>query len=141
MSNSTPNDFNQQVIADFRANGGDVSAASFGKTLILVHHTGAKSNVERVTPLATVRHDDDTWLVAASKAGGPTNPDWYYNLLAHPHTTIETPDEGVVEVQASELTGAERDAGWERFKELSPSFSGYETSTTRTIPIIALRRH
>ena len=133
-------DFNSQVIAEFRENGGTVTTAGFGRSLVLVHHVGARSGTERVTPLVPVRDGDDTWLIAASKAGAPDNPDWYHNLLAHPDVRIETPDDGEVEVHVTELTGAARDAAWDRFKEMSDGFRSYEEKTTRTIPVLALTR-
>jgi deazaflavin-dependent oxidoreductase (nitroreductase family) len=133
-------DFNSQVVAEFRENDGTVTTAGFGRSLILVHHVGARSGTERVTPLVPVRESGDTWLVAASKAGAPDNPAWYHNLLAHPDVSIETPDDGVVDVHVTELTGAARDAGWERFKDMSDGFRSYEEKTTRTIPVLALTR-
>ncbi len=133
-------DFTQQVIDEFRANGGDVTIAGFGRSLVLLHHTGAKSGVERVTPvMALPAHDGDGWLIAASKAGAPDNPAWYHNLLAHPDITIETPD-GEVAVHADDLTGAERDAAWARFTAASEGFRQYEERTSRRIPVLALRR-
>ena len=134
------NAWNQQIIDEFRSNGGTVTSAPFGRTLVLVHHLGAKSGLARITPVMHVRADTDTWLIAASKAGAPSNPAWYYNLLANPDTVIETPDEGEVEVHVDELTGAERDAAWERFKEASDGFRQYEERTERVIPVLALRR-
>ncbi|WP_299056651.1 nitroreductase/quinone reductase family protein [uncultured Nocardioides sp.] len=133
-------DFNSQVIAEFRENGGTVTTAGFGRSLVLVHHVGARSGTERVTPLVPVRDGADTWLIAASKAGAPDNPDWYHNLLAHPDVEIETPDDGTVAVHVTELTGADRDAAWERFKEMSDGFRSYEEKTDRVIPVLALRR-
>lgn len=134
-------DWNAKVIAEFREKGGEVTeAAAFGRSLVLVHHLGARTGTERVTPLVHVRDDEDTWLVAASKAGAPDNPDWYHNLRAHPEVSIETGDEGVVEVRVEELAGADRDAGYERFKQLSDGFREYEEKTSRTIPVLALRR-
>ena len=73
MSN-TFNDWNQRIIGTFRANAGEVP--QFGRSLVLVHHTGAKSGLERVSPVMALRDGDDTWLIAASKAGAPENPAW-----------------------------------------------------------------
>ncbi|PZQ90691.1 MAG: nitroreductase family deazaflavin-dependent oxidoreductase [Leifsonia xyli] len=132
-------DFNQGIIDEFRANGGTVETAGFGRDLVLVHHTGAKSGRERVTPLMGLPSERG-WLIAASKAGAPENPAWYHNLLAHPETVIETPDEGEVAVRAVDLPGAERDAAWARFLTASPAFAQYEQRAGRTIPVIELRR-
>lgn len=137
---NTHGGWNDQIIAEFRANGGDVSSRGFGRNLVLVHHIGAKSGTERVAPVMGIHADADTWLIAASKAGAPENPSWYHNLRAHPDVFIETPDEGTVPVHAEALTGADRDAAWARFTAISPGFRQYEQKTTRTIPVLALRR-
>lgn len=132
-------DWNRQIIDEFRASGGDVTANGFGRSLVLVHHIGAKSGAERISPVMGLRVDDDTWLIAASKGGSPQNPGWYHNLLAHPDVTIETP-EGIENVHVEDLVGAERDAAWARFTERSAGFRQYEQKTTRVIPVLALRR-
>ncbi|NHA68154.1 nitroreductase/quinone reductase family protein [Phycicoccus flavus] len=133
-------DWNEKVIEEFRSNGGTVETMGFGRRLVLLHHTGARSGTERVAPLAAIRDGEDRWFIAASKAGAPTNPDWFHNLRAHPDTRIETPDDGTVEVTAVVLEGAERDAAWERFKDMSDGFRSYEEKTTRVIPVVALER-
>lgn len=137
MANS-PSSWNDQVIAEFHANNGAV--ARFGRDLVLIHHIGAKTGAERIAPARAIRDDPDSWLVAASKGGAPENPAWYYNLVANPDVRIETPDDGTVAVRAEVLRGAERDAAWERFKEASPGFRDYEQKTSRTIPVLVLRR-
>ena len=44
-------DFNTKIIEEFRANQGRVGGPWAGTTLILIHHIGARSGTERVTPL------------------------------------------------------------------------------------------
>jgi deazaflavin-dependent oxidoreductase (nitroreductase family) len=130
--------WNDQVIAEFRDNGGTV--AQFGRSLVLIHHVGAKTGTERIAPVMALRQDRDSWLVAASKAGAPDNPGWYHNLVANPDVTIETPDDGTVAVHADALQGTERDEAWARFTQAAPGFRNYEQKTTRTIPVLMLRR-
>ena len=132
-------DFNERIIAEFRASGGTVEAAGFGRSLVLVHHLGARSGIERVSPVMAIPTGAG-WLIAASKGGAPENPAWFGNLLAHPDVVIETPDDGEVAVHAVALEGAERDAAWARFLERSPAFGQYEQRTSRTIPVVELRR-
>ncbi|WP_456788723.1 nitroreductase/quinone reductase family protein [Cellulomonas sp. P5_C5] len=133
-------DWNQQIIDEFRTNGGDVHTNGFGKGLVLLHHRGARTGVERISPVAGIRVDQDTWLAAASKGGAPDNPAWFHNLLAHPDVEIETPDDGTVPVRATELVGAERDEAWTLFTARSEGFRSYEQRTTRTIPVLQLTR-
>jgi len=132
-------DWNQGIIDEFRDNGGFVSTAGFGRNLVLVHHVGAKSGVERVSPLFAIR-DEAGWLIAASKGGAPTHPAWFHNLAANPDTVVEAPGEGEVPVTAVELEGAERDAAWSRFTAKSDGFATYQARTDRVIPVVELRR-
>ncbi|MCS0498851.1 nitroreductase family deazaflavin-dependent oxidoreductase [Protaetiibacter mangrovi] len=132
-------DFNQRIVDEFRANDGTVETAGFGRHLVLVHHVGARSGVERVAPLMGIPSEHG-WFVAASKGGAPDNPAWFHNLQAHPDTVVETPDEGEVAVRAVVLPAAERDAAWQHFLQRGPAFAQYEQRTARTIPVVELRR-
>ena len=132
-------DWNQKIIEEFRANGGKVGGPFAGATMILVHHIGARSGTERVTPLVTFPRGEDRYVIIASKAGAPTNPDWYHNLKAHPKVDVEVGTE-TFPVQVVELEGAERDAVWAEVKAASPGFAEYEKKTTRTIPVLELTR-
>ncbi len=132
------NDFNQQTIQEFRANHGKLGGPFQGATMLLLHTTGAKTGKERVNPVAYQRVDGD-FAVFASKAGAPTNPDWYHNLLAHPEVTIEVGDE-TIEVKARVASGDERERIWAKQKQLMPGFADYERKTTRQIPVVVLER-
>jgi deazaflavin-dependent oxidoreductase (nitroreductase family) len=133
---STHDDFNARIIDEFRANAGHVGGMFEGSTLLLLHHTGAKSGTVRVTPLGYLR-DGDRYAIFASKAGAPTNPAWYHNLKAHPDTEIEV---GVdtVPVHASEATGEERERLFSAQAQRVPQFAEYQRNTERLIPVIVL---
>lgn len=131
-------DFNQQIIAEFRANGGKVGGMFADRPLLLLTSTGAKSGQPRVTPLAYVA-DGDRLAIIASKGGAPSNPDWYYNLLAHPTATVEVKDQRF-QVRATVANPAERDRLYARMAEQISSFADYEKKTTRKIPVLLLER-
>jgi deazaflavin-dependent oxidoreductase (nitroreductase family) len=133
-------DPNQQVIDEFRANRGKVGGSLATLPMVLLHHRGAKTGAERVNPLGYQRLSDDAVAVFASKGGAPTNPDWYYNLVANPDARIEIGDE-TYDVRARVATGEERDRIWEAQKQAFPNFAGYEqTSGGREIPVVVLER-
>ena len=132
------NDFNQQIIDEFRANDGKVGGPFEGARLLLLHTKGAKSGEERVHPLA-YRTDGDRLVVFGSKAGAPTNPDWYHNLRANPRAKIEVGTEQL-DVEAKIAEGEERDRIWEQQKRDIPNFAEYEQKTDRRIPVIILER-
>jgi deazaflavin-dependent oxidoreductase (nitroreductase family) len=131
-------DFNQQIIEEFRANGGKLGGNFEGAPMLLLHHTGAKSGKERVNPMM-YREVGKNLAVFASKAGAPTNPDWYHNLLAHPEAKAEVGTETVSFV-AREAKGDERTEIWEAQKKEYPGFAEYETKTTRQIPVVILEK-
>lgn len=129
-------DFNQQVIQEFRANAGRVGGMFEGAPMLLLHHQGAKSGVDRVTPLVYLP-DGDRYVIFASKAGAPEHPAWYHNLMAHPDTSIEVSAE-VVQVTASEAHGEERQRLFDAQVAVMPNFGEYQQKTTRQIPAIVL---
>jgi deazaflavin-dependent oxidoreductase (nitroreductase family) len=135
---TTPNNFNEQIIAEFRANGGKVGGPFAGAPMLLLETTGAKSGIHRTTPLVYLP-DGDRFVIIASKGGAPTNPAWYHNLVAHPETTIEVGTE-TIPVTAVVLTGEERDRLYAKQAGLRPAFAEYQTRTSRRIPVIALQR-
>jgi deazaflavin-dependent oxidoreductase (nitroreductase family) len=131
-------DWNTQIIEEFRANDGRVGGRFEGGTLLLLHHTGARSGIERVNPLAYFP-DGDRMVVIGSAAGSPKNPDWYHNLRANPRASVEVGAE-TVPVEATELIDDEYTEMWDRIKRAMPGFAGYQQQTTRRIPLVALRR-
>ncbi|HZE06421.1 MAG TPA: nitroreductase family deazaflavin-dependent oxidoreductase [Solirubrobacteraceae bacterium] len=133
---TSPTDFNAQIIEEFRANAGRVGGPFENATLLLLHHTGAKSGTSRVTPVVYLR-DGDRYVIFASKAGADTNPAWYHNLRAHPEVTIEVGTDTIRAV-AEEATGEERDRLYRTQAERSPQFAEYERKTDRVIPVVVL---
>jgi deazaflavin-dependent oxidoreductase (nitroreductase family) len=133
---TSPADFNAKIIEEFHSNEGRVGGVFDGMPLLLLHHTGAKSGKSRINPLAC-QNDNGRYVVFASKAGAPTNPDWYHNLKAHPNVTIEV-GTNTINVVASEATGEERERLYRTQTERVPQFADYEKQTERTIPVIIL---
>lgn len=132
---SSANNYNQTVIETFRANGGRVPGRN---TLLLLTTTGAKTGQPRTSPLAYSK-DGDRYIVLASKAGEPTNPDWYHNLVANPVVTVEVGPERF-QSRATVAEGAERERLFAEHVRQMPGFADYQQKTTRQIPVIALER-
>ncbi|MDG6958685.1 MAG: nitroreductase family deazaflavin-dependent oxidoreductase [Nitrososphaerota archaeon] len=132
-----PNDWNAGVIAEFRKNHGKVGGNFEGAPILLIHHTGAKSGKQRVSPVMYLK-DGSRYLVFASKGGADTNPDWYHNLMANPDTEIEVGDE-TISVSASEVTGKERDRLYAKQASLFPQFAEYARKTKRKIPVVEFK--
>jgi deazaflavin-dependent oxidoreductase (nitroreductase family) len=135
---NNPNNWNQAIIDEFRANAGQVGGHFAGKTLLLLHTLGARSGQERVNPVAYIA-DGDRLVIIASKAGAPTHPNWYFNILAHPQVTVEV-GETQFQVQASVAAEPERTRLYNQMIEMMPGFADYQRKTTRVIPVIILTR-
>ena len=133
---SERNEWNQKIIEEFRANDGKVGGRFEGKTLLLLHTMGAKSGQEYVNPVAYVR-DGEKYVVIASKGGASTNPDWFYNILAHPRLTVEVGTQ-TFPVEAQVTEDPERTILYNKMVEMMPGFDDYRRNTTRKIPVIKL---
>lgn len=133
-----PNDFNQHVIEEFRANGGRVGGPFEGARLILLTTTG-RSGTTRTTPVGYLPDGGERILVIASAGGAARHPDWFHNLVADPQVTVE---DGVFTYQARAvvLAGEERDRIFARAVEADPGWAAYQAKTTRVIPVVALHQ-
>ncbi|MFI6284725.1 nitroreductase/quinone reductase family protein [Streptomyces sp. NPDC051018] len=131
-----PNDFNQRIIDEFRANGGTVGGPFEGTRLLLLTTTGIRSKARYTTPLGRLP-DGDRVLVIASAGGAPRHPAWYHNLRAEPRVTVE---DGVFvyDARAVVLEGKERDDAFARAVEFDAGLGEYQSRTTRVIPVVAL---
>jgi deazaflavin-dependent oxidoreductase (nitroreductase family) len=129
-------DWNSKIIEEFRANDGTVGGPFAGAPILLLHTTGAKTGLERVNPMMYLDLDGHRY-VFASKAGADTNPDWYWNLVAHPDVTVEVGTE-TYEVSAGPVTGDDRDRVYSEQARRYPGFAEYEQKTSRVIPVVEL---
>ena len=131
-------DWNHGIITEFRANAGKVGGYFEGASIVLLHTKGAKSGAERISPVMYFM-DGDRYVVISSAGGSPKNPDWYYNLLAHPDASIEVGTERF-DVTAAEVSEPERTRLYEVMESRWKSFTEYKTKTSRIIPVFTLTR-
>jgi len=139
MDPNQVNEMNRKIIAEFRANDGKVGGPFEGMPMVLLHTVGAKSGAERTNPLV-FQPLDDAWAIFASKAGAPTNPAWYHNIVANSDVSIEVGAE-TINVKARTAEGDEHDRIWTTQKAAAPQFAEYEkTAQGRKIPVVILER-
>ena len=134
MSNT--NNWNKQIIEEFRTNGGKVGGHFENMTLLLLHTTGAKSGLPRINPAACMK-DGEQYVIIASKGGAPSNPDWYYNLVANPEVEVEVGTERF-QAKATVVEEPERTALYNKMAAKYPGFAEYEQKTSRVIPVVTL---
>ena len=121
----------------YRASGGLVGHSFPGTPpMLLLHHKGAKSGTERVTPLVYVDDGDDV-VIVASKGGNPKNPAWFHNLKANPETTVQIGREKRA-VRARVATKDERPRLWRKAVKTYRGYRGYQQRTDREIPLVVL---
>jgi len=129
-------DWNSKIIEEFRANEGKVGGPFAGAPVLLLHTTGAKTGRGRVNPMMYADLDGHRY-VFATKAGADTNPDWYWNLVAHPDVTVEVGTE-TYEAAAVPVTEDDRDRIYAEQARRYQGFAEYEQMTSRTIPVVEL---
>ena len=130
------NDWNRNIIEQFRGNAGNVGGQFEGIPLLILHTTGAKSGSERLNPLAYLEFEGRMFIFA-SMGGAPKNPDWYHNLVANPDVSVEVGTE-THNVRAVPLLGEERDRIYAEQGSRVASFVEYQQKTTRVIPVVEL---
>ena len=130
------NDFNAQIIEEFRSNEGKVGGMFEGAPLLILHTTGARSGAERLAPLMYLPYED-RMFVFASKAGAESHPDWYHNVKANPSVTIELGTDTYGKT-AVELDRSERDRIYAEQAARYEQFGQYEAGTDRVIPVVEL---
>jgi deazaflavin-dependent oxidoreductase (nitroreductase family) len=135
---SDHNEWNQKIVDEFRANEGRVSGPFEGSPILVLHTTGRKSGERRINPMMYLE-DEGRVFVFASKAGAPTHPDWFHNLVATPHVSVELGTETFT-AHARPVEGAERDRLYAIQAERYPNFAEYQVKTTRVIPVVELER-
>jgi deazaflavin-dependent oxidoreductase (nitroreductase family) len=139
MDSPSPAELNAEVVEEFRAGGGHVSGPLADTPLMLVHHIGARSGMERVVPLAYLPQPDARFVIIASNGGSRKHPAWYYNLKANPEIMVEVGAE-MFRVVAEELDLAARSVVWPTIVEQAPAAGEFQSMTTRTIPVFILTR-
>jgi deazaflavin-dependent oxidoreductase (nitroreductase family) len=132
------NEFNGNLIAEFRANGGKVTGMFADSPLLVLTTTGARSGRPREIPLVYTT-DGDRIVVIASKGGAPTNPAWYHNLVANPTVTVELPGQ-TFRARATVTDGEERQRLFDAQAAIMPGFADYQRKTNRQIPVVVLER-
>jgi deazaflavin-dependent oxidoreductase (nitroreductase family) len=138
MDNININEFNKSLIAEYRANSGKVTGQFAGAPLLLLTTVGVKSGQARTNPVAYTM-DGDRYVIIASKGGAPTNPDWYSNLVANPHVTVELGSERF-QAHATVASSPERERLYNQMAARMPGFAEYQQKTTRQIPVVILER-
>ncbi len=132
-------EFNDKVIAEFRENEGVVGGFFEGHTLLLLHTTGAKSGLARISPLMTTT-DGDRYILVASSGGAENHPSWYHNIVANPNVTIEVGTEKFDAIATIEEE-PERTRLYSKMEERFDGFTEYKNKVkTRVIPIITVAR-
>lgn len=136
-------DMNTPVIEEFRATGGSVDQAMGGffegKPLLILHSTGARTGKPRLSPLVYAT-DDGSYVVAASKGGAPSHPDWFFNVRANPEVTVEVGTERFAAHARILEDGSRRDVLYAKLVAIMDQFAEYETQTDRIIPVVVLDR-
>ena len=132
----SPSAWVRDQVAEYEASGGQKANTLLDTDMpiIVVATRGVKSGKIRKNPVMRVEHDGDYALVA-SKGGAPENPEWFYNLVAHPDEVTIQDGPAPFAVTVREVTGDEKAAWWTRAVAAYPPYAEYQEKTDRLIPV------
>jgi len=138
FGNAIVRGFLRTAVWMYRRTGGAIGGRMFGGPVLLLTTTGRKSGRAWTVPLL-FQPDADRWVIMASNAGNPRHPAWWLNLRARPEASVQI-GRDTYSVMAVEATGAERERLWRLMADMYKGYDAYARKTTRTIPVIVLKR-
>jgi deazaflavin-dependent oxidoreductase (nitroreductase family) len=132
----SPSEWVRNQVAEYEESHGSRANTlrDSGLQIIIVATRGNRSGKVRKTPVMRVEHEGEYALVA-SKGGAPTNPVWYYNLVAHPDEVAIQDGPEPFDVTVRQVSGDERSTWWQRAVEAYPPYADYQVNTDREIPV------
>jgi len=130
--------FGQEHVDRYVETDGDVGFIWNGVPVLILTTTGRRSGGQRSTPLIFGR-DGESYVLAASKAGRPEHPGWYFNLSEQPEVQLQVKGDRFP-ARARTADGEERERLWALMNEIWPHYDEYQTKTTRQIPVVVLDR-
>lgn len=132
-------DYDTMIIEEFRATGGHPGGEWTGIPMLLIHHHGARTGTERVTPLGCFPLGDGRFAVVAANGGSPAHPAWYHNLRARPRITVEAGTE-IFPAVVHELNAAARAELWPTLTAAYPTLASHQAKTARQFPVLIVTR-
>ena len=131
----------EQLIADMRANGGRPSGGPMaGNPILLMFSTGARTGARRRSIL-TYSLDGDALVVAGTANGSKVDPAWVANVTKDPNVELEVSNETYGATATVHRDGLERDRLWNQHVEQLPWFGDYPSQVDgRVIPVVRLTR-
>jgi deazaflavin-dependent oxidoreductase (nitroreductase family) len=137
VTEPSSNPFEDALLADMRAHGGNVTSGPLaGNPLLVMTSIGAKSGEPR-RAIVTYSRDGDDYIIAGTKSGAPTEPLWVNNLRANPDVTIEVGGR-TLPATATIVDEADRQRLWDAHVAALPWFGGYPEKAGGVIPVIRL---
>ncbi|HTT59244.1 MAG TPA: nitroreductase family deazaflavin-dependent oxidoreductase [Acidimicrobiales bacterium] len=137
----SPSQWVRDQVEEYESSGGTRANTLLdtGWPIVIFTTLGHRSGKIRKVPVMRVEHDGEYALVA-SKGGAPDNPQWYYNLVAHPEEVALQDGPEPFTVVVRQVEGDEYAQWWERAVAAYPPYADYQEKTSRTIPVFVARR-
>jgi deazaflavin-dependent oxidoreductase (nitroreductase family) len=77
-------------------------------------------------------------VIVASRGGDDHHPAWFLNLQANPDVKVAIEGKPKAPRKARIATAEERAEMWPKITEKYKNYAGYQTKTTREIPLVIL---
>lgn len=104
---------------------------------LVLHTIGARSGIERDTPLMYCPEGDGCMLVTGSNFARDTHPAWTANLIAHPDAAVSLHGHRFA-VHATRVADDELEQVWDSIERQWPGYRDYERASGRTLRIFRL---
>lgn len=131
--------FAREHIERYVATNGEDGHIWNGVPTLLITTTGAKTGRRIRQALIYGRSNAEGYVVVASKGGAPTNPGWFFNMMANPSVTVQVGAD-VFEAVPRVAEGEERSTLWQQMAGIWKDYDEYATKTDRVIPVVVLDR-
>ena len=122
-----------------KISGGRFGWEASGMPVVELTTTGRKSGQPRSVMLTSPVQEGTTIVVVASRGGDDQNPAWLLNILANPDVEVTLKGGPKQRMRATIANSEERARLWPLVIADHKNYAGYQTKTTREIPLVLLQ--
>ncbi len=124
--------------AILKISGGRVGYRTAGMPVVQLTTIGRTSGQPRTVMLTSPARVGEALVVVASRGGDDRHPAWFLNLESDPHVQVAVQGGPSQPMLARVATPQERDELWPQIAAEHTHYAGYQTKTTRVIPLVLL---
>ena len=121
-----------------KVSGGRMGWKASNMPVLELTTVGRKSGQPRVVLLTSPYQDGDTFVIVASRGGDDQHPAWFLNLRDNPQVEVSLQGKPKQKMTATIASPEDRQRLWPKVIADHKNYAGYQTKTTREIPLVLL---